>query len=288
MASSPSPPYQSPLALQPLAVSELFDHAIRMYRRNFALFAGLGLASGVPDLARKLVSGGARSQDQLISAFTGGGGPVGTALSVNPLLVLAGYLVWLVCLPVTSAIVFQAAVDVAAGTNPTFGQVLARTLRRYWGFALVLLIYVIGFLPSITCILIPLSIWLAVRWVAAFPAMFAEGAGAIKAVERSTFLTANRWWRTFGILLLTYLLVLVVSLALQAVLGLGVGIIPGLTGDLRGAAFLVATSIGGGFVLPIPPIIVTLLYFDLRVRREALELDVLARQAMLAPPPPLA
>ena len=152
----------------------------------------------------------------------------------------------------------------------------------------MLLIYVIGFLPSITCILIPLSIWLAVRWVAAFPAIFAEGAGAMKAVERSTFLTANRWWRTFGILLLTYLLVLVVSLALQAVLGLGVGIIPGLTGDLRGAAFLVATSIGGGFVLPIPPIIVTLLYFDLRVRREALELDVLAQQAMLAPPPPLA
>ena len=288
MASSTSPPYQSPLALQPLAVSELFDHAIRMYRRNFALFAGLGLAAAVPNLVQNLLSGGAHNQNQLFSTFTGGGGPVGTAAVANPLLVLAGASVYLVCLPVTTAVFFQAAVDVAAGTNPSFGHVVARTVRRYWGIVLLMLVYLVGLVPSITCVLIPLSIWLLVRWVAAFPAMFAEGAGAIKAVERSTFLTANRWWRTFGTVLLTYLLVTVVSLALQAVLGLAVGIVPGLTGDLRGAAFLVATGIGAGFVTPIPPIIITLMYFDLRVRREALELDVLAQQAMLAPQSPLA
>ncbi|MFY9615111.1 MAG: hypothetical protein WAT58_06890 [Candidatus Dormiibacterota bacterium] len=276
----------SPLALQPQPVSEIFDGAFRMYRSNFGLFAALGLASEVPDLVRSLLSGGAQGQDILFTTLTGTG-DAGRSLGSagdNPLLAFAGTALWLICLPIALSLAVQAAVEVSAGTRPSFGRVLSSVVRRYWPVATVMLLFALAAVPSITCVLIPLSIWLYVRWAMAFPAIFAEGAGPIRSIERSTFLVAGRWWRTFGIVLLAYVLTSVVGFAIAALLELAVALVPGITGAIRGGAMLVAGAIGEGFVRPLWPIILTLVYFDLRVRREALELDVLAQQAMLAPP----
>jgi hypothetical protein len=282
MSLNALPAGPSPLALQPQPVSEIFDRAFRTYRANFWLFATLGLASGLPDLVRALLSGGAHSQDLIFSALTGGGdGAIGSA-PANPLFVLAGYALWLLCLPIATSMVVQATVDISADGRPTFVSVLRRVLRRYWVMALVLLLFGVALLPTFLCVLFPVTLWLWVRWSVALPALFAEGTGPMSAIERSSFLTAGRWWRTFGILLLAYMLTFVVALALQGVLELAVGLLPGLSGDVRGAVMLVAGAVGEGFVRPLWPIIITLVYFDLRVRREALELDVLARQAMQA------
>ena len=297
MASSTSPPYQSPLALRPLAVSRLnCDHAIQdLYRRNFALFTRLQACPlRRPRLpVRKLVSGGAlwRPADQRLHRE-----PAGRRWEprcrCNPLpgaheIYWSGW----VCLPVTTAVFFQAAVDVAAGTNPSFGHVVARTVRRYWGIVLLMLVYLVGLVPSITCVLIPLSIWLLVRWVAAFPAMFAEGAGAIKAVERSTFLTANRWWSPGGTVLEVPGHGGVVSS--QAVPGQGWGLSfrASLPGTRKPPLSLIATlrGIGGGSSRdPFAIIASRFMYFDLRVRREALEPTFPCGQWMLAPQSPLA
>ena len=56
-------------------------------------------------------------------------------------------------------------------------------------------------------------------------------------------------------------------------------LVPFVPAVVRGAILLTITTAAQALVLPVVYLAVALLYFDLRVRREAFDLDQLARQA---------
>jgi hypothetical protein len=72
----------------------------------------------------------------------------------------------------------------------------------------------------------------------------------------------------------------VISSGVGALVGGVAALVPGLSADMRGAVLLVSLAVSGALTEPVFPIVVTLLYFDLRVRNEALDLDVLAQRAV--------
>lgn len=140
------------------------------------------------------------------------------------------------------------------------------------------------------------GIWLYVRLALSTPALMLEttehrdGApvpiGIIESLRRSARLVTGSWWRVFGILLLVLIIVVIVSQVigipfdLPATLGDGDGNLLTVTGLSFGA--LVISTLGGiisaTITAPFSAGATALLYVDLRIRREGLDLE-LARAA---------
>jgi uncharacterized protein YacL len=75
----------------------------------------------------------------------------------------------------------------------------------------------------------------------------------------------------------------IIGIALGFMFGLIVGAVT--TGDVRLAVVAVGTTILSAVISPIVTIALVLLYFDLRVRKEGLDLDQLAQQTSPGPAP---
>ena len=101
----------------------------------------------------------------------------------------------------------------------------------------------------------------------------------MKAVGRSWNLVRDNWWRTLGILIIVSIMVSLIQTALGFLFGGVAAVVPGLNSDLRAGLITTLTTIVDALVGAIQPIAITLLYLDLRVRKEGLDLDQLARQA---------
>lgn len=129
------------------------------------------------------------------------------------------------------------------------------------------------------------ALWLMIRFSLASPALMLEKQSIVKSMSRSTKLVRGSWWRVFGIQLLAGIIANIVAAIVvvpftflaAALSGEGVsGFVNG-TGDL-GWTFLIVSGIGsviGSMVtFPITAGVTVLLYIDQRIRREALDLEL--------------
>jgi hypothetical protein len=120
---------------------------------------------------------------------------------------------------------------------------------------------------------VPPAIYAVVRVSFAAPAIVIEGVTGWGGLRRSWSLSTGSWGRIFGILLLVSVMVAIMSGTISGFLGL-----PSFAlGEAqRVAAMSAAAAVTSVFVIPIQLIAVTLLYYDLRIRREAFDLEMLA------------
>ncbi len=280
-----SPP-PTPFRLRALGLAELLDETFRIYRRSFGLFAGLALAVTLPGMVMNLLSGSYRSWGWLTRVFQNMSNP--DALQrmaqspppqTDPAISLLASLVKLILVPMTAGVIIYAANEIIKGRNTTILGALQGTLQRYWGLAGVALLGGVLLLVCILLITIPFVIWIAVRWLVGAPALLAEGLGPVNALGRSQQLVEGRSWRTLGIFLVVVIMTTIASAILGGTGGALIGLVPGLSDDLRGALVQVTGSLTGALVLPVSYIAITLMYYDLRVRREGIDLDQLAQQA---------
>jgi hypothetical protein len=139
----------------------------------------------------------------------------------------------------------------------------------------------------VACVVI---LWLMIRFALASPALMLERQGVVPSLRRSAKLVQGAWWRTFGIMALTVLLTLLVTMIIAvpftviafAADGSGLQDLFSGTNPDFGWPFLIITGIGSviasSITYPINAGVTVLLYVDQRIRREALDLD-LARAA---------
>jgi hypothetical protein len=192
------------------------------------------------------------------------------------------FLVIVALLPFSYGAVTYAACESALGRPITLAGVLTGVLRRY--FRLLGYGVLIAAMALVFC-LFPLWIWIWVGWAVVMPVMFVENVGLGAAMGRSWRLVQGRWWRTFLILFLMFVLSYVVSIALSAFITLGqtlleIVVSPAVVLWISGATSVLVSSL----VDPVIQIALVLIYFDLRVRREGLDLFQLAQQ--VSPPAP--
>jgi hypothetical protein len=125
-----------------------------------------------------------------------------------------------------------------------------------------------------------LTIWFAVMFRMAGPVVVLERDGPARSLARSWRLVRRSFWRVFGISLLAGLIVVVTAAVLQIPFGLiagrlggGSSFLPSAGGSLLGAIVSAVGSIVAGSVArPISAGVAVLLYVDLRMRREGLDL----------------
>ena len=282
----------APVRLRPLPIGELLDETFKLYRRHFNVIAGVALIIILPNLLLALISGSYRANpfsyfqqvmqnlnnpeelqrlQQRQSQYTS-----------SPLYLLS-FPVAVLLYPFTAGALFRAATSLAAGNAETIGSVLMGTARRYFAMFGIAILSGLVALGSIGIVTIPVVIWVLVRWAVDTPAMFAENIGPVKAIGRSWNLTRDNWWRTLGILIIVTILVGIIQSALTALFGGIAAVVPGLNEDMRAGVVTTVATLVNALVGAITPIAITLLYLDLRVRKEGLDLDQLARQAAPGP-----
>ncbi len=252
---------------------DVLDEAFRLYRANFPLLAGLSFAVALPSLAISLLSGSYSAVGTALEAVTHPMATFPTFTPPNLAGAILQYPVLIAMLPFQIGALLLATGSIVLGLPVTIPTALRGIVRRY--FALLVLGLLYGTV-AVTWLCLPLGIWLSVRLALAANVLLVEQAGIGAAIERSWQLTGRAFWRIFVILLLALLLGQVLEFALVPVFLGAAALFPGLPINLRGALLITSTTLVAQLVQPLFAVAVTLIYFDQRVRREALDLEMIA------------
>jgi len=151
--------------------------------------------------------------------------------------------------------------------------ILLMTLAMFGMAAISALFALLGVL-----IFIGLATFVFVRWWLAMPSLLLEDKRGLSALRRSRELVEGNWWRLFGALLVIGIFVAIVGVLLpQLVLSAAEGI-----GrdhfNLWLALFDVLNALGRIVAAPILAAAAIVLYYDLRVRKEGFDLELLVDQ----------
>jgi hypothetical protein len=126
-----------------------------------------------------------------------------------------------------------------------------------------------------------LGLYFYVKFWLAAPALVLEKQPIVKALRRSSRLVKASWWRVFGILLLTAILVGIIGQVLQApfsLLSYGTSLFD--TTEIEEPSFLELTAASVGVLvaqavtLPFQAGVTALLYMDQRMRKEGLDIEL--------------
>jgi hypothetical protein len=160
---------------------------------------------------------------------------------------------------------------------------------------LLLLAFLYGLTVTMLTFFFFLGVYFAIAWVFAMHVMLVEGHGIGAAFTRSRALVKGHWWRVFGIGLIAVIVqgVIVTAFSLPAMVAGGGAMVADPFAETSLLTYVLATLGNAAGVIVAGPIIfctVTLLYFDLRMRKEGFDLEYQLREMEAAlpqsPPPP--
>jgi hypothetical protein len=270
-------------SLRPLGVGETLDVAIKIYTRNagtlfrivFFIAAPINLISTTVEASAVSSTNSVTFDDTGQISIHSGFWTVVAALLVAVLLVL-------LATTLASAACFKCIADAYLGEASTWRQSLGYAARRLrsviWVSVLGWLLVLLG---TVLCIL-P-GIYLYTCYIVAVPVLLTENVRGRKALGRARALVRGRWWKVFLIVLLGTILTSIVKGGLSALgntviaSGHDVDTVSGFVANL------VTSTIATTLTIPFTAAFVTVVYFDLRVRKEAFDLQLLARQIGVEP-----
>lgn len=254
--------------LRPLSVGEILDVSFSLYRRHFSALVTVALiCTGVPLVLRVLLEGA-------------GGFLANIALSLLYLIVLV-----VLNLVATAATVFIVS-ESYLGRPITAGEALRRA-APYVGAVLVCsLLFTLAVGLGILMFIVP-GVIFAVGLVLAIPAVVLEpGLSPLQALSRSWRLTRGSRWRIFGLGVVLIVLIYVPAVAIGTLFAI---LAPGsMAGAGAGSAMVAAvvvlaiTGLVQIFIYPLFYCVLTVTYYDLRVRKEGFDLELLASQLQTA------
>lgn len=110
---------------------------------------------------------------------------------------------------------------------------------------------------------------LTVRWAPAFPAMVAEDLGPTAALRRSWQLSGGNAWRAFFVVAMGTLTATILAAFITQLIALVlVDQASRMTGLDAALAESISVALGAVLMAPLAPVLIAVLYFDLRARRD--------------------
>ena len=182
-------------------------------------------------------------------------------------------------MPLVAEAANQIAADVGNGRHPALGYAARRLHSILWVTFLGGLLAVLGLI-----LLIVPGVYLYISFAVAIPVLLTEGLKGRRALGRSRQLVKGRFWPTFGVVVLGAILVGIVQGALAGLAG-AASFSEGPDTFASYTAETIATVVGSLIATPLTAAFITVLYFDLRVRKEAFDLQLLAEQIGVEPAP---
>jgi MFS family permease len=260
--------------LRPLGIGEILDAGIKLFMRHWRTLVLCVACLILPiQIVSVLITASiAPEQFDLTSSESGVEPGEEAAFIVGQLIVL---LLTVVGALLATAACFNAVADAYLGTEPDWRRSLRFGARRLWALIGLAIVGVLMLVVAFLLLIVP-GIWLAVAMSVAVPALLLERIGPLRSIRRSLGLVRGRWWPTAGALVVGYLMIAI----LGAIVQYAVLIIPSLLTDgntlVSALAAVVGGTLGAAITTPYSAAVVTLLYFDLRVRKEGLDLQLIA------------
>lgn len=302
--------YQPP-RLTPMSVADIVDASIRLYRRNFGPFVGITAIVYAPMGVLQIIMMYAAGQ-MMQNATSSSAGPAPEHLAV-----IFGTYIGLLLMALLAVPISQGALSIAVSRRylnypVTVGDAYSAIGVRWASLigAVFLTVLMIGGVTAIIftpgtmlvamlaerkeiagavavgvlffggLVVAVIYLWVKLMFVTAVVAV--EGTSAVAGITRSWNLVSNEWWRCFGTYfllgLVTLIIMYAVSYPVSAVAMFAVGTANLALGQaISGAVTMVANMV----IQPILIVALVLLYYDLRVRKEGFDLQLLARAMKL-------
>ena len=209
----------------------------------------------------------------LLTLITSGG--MATFVIVGLLTALAGACAYAGVVFAVGQHYLTGEVDISACYARVWGRIaslltLAVVLAVVTGLGLLLAVIVV---PAIVMIVV------MVYWSLSSQAVVVEGRKPLDALKRSFRLVQGSWWRVFGITIVLLLVLLGLGLILLAPFALASRLVAPDGNTVSGTAFeYLSGLIVAVAVPPLLAIATTLLYYDLRVRKENYDFNALSRE----------
>ena len=228
-----------------------------MYVRHARLFLGIGLVLVPILLVSTVLQWLALEGLGLAGISSTGEGAGGSALVA----VIIGTTVALLGLGLVQAATACALVELDARRPVGPVAAYARALRRLRPLLVAIGLFVLAWVAlTATTVLIPVAVWLAVRWCLLAPIVELEQAGGPASLRRSGELVRGRWWRTASLVGLSAGISLVAGPLLGAVL---IFVVDAPLAMLNVVAGVVYTA-----ALPFVALVTAYAYVDARTRAE--------------------
>lgn len=259
--------------LRPMGLGDLIDEAIALYRRNFALFAGIAAVLTIPETVINVLLAVSRGSSMF------------TRDSSGHVIFHSGQLVGFAGASFGSIFVsfLFGALITGALANAISVRYLDRqtTIAQTYAAVGISTFVVLAIANIVSDILISIGfIFLVVPAVIFFvhflfipQVVVLERKGPFAALGRSWELVRGNFWRVFGIALVVYIIVAVI----QGVVGGVAGALLAAVGEHSGVGSTIVGAIVTVLVVPFQLGALTLLYYDLRIRKEGFDLEYMAK-----------
>jgi uncharacterized membrane protein len=258
---------------EPMTTGVLLDRAFRLYTGNFALMLGIAAAAYVPFYLIMLA----------IESSLGGNLPAQDGGLTALLFQVVFMILWAsIAFPMASGATTYAISERYLGNDVTIGDALRRGLSHFWPLSIAQISATLRVLFGFLLLIIPGILWM-LSYSLIVPVILIEGQKAAASLRRSRDLIKGYRGKAFCILLVVNLL--------QVVLAGGVGLISAMLFSSQGGSGAILSSALNNllsiFLTPLGIIAAILLYYDMRIRKEGFDLEMLSR-AIATEPQPLA
>jgi hypothetical protein len=280
--------------LRPLGVGDIFDEGFDLYKRNF-VFLLLATAVVVVPLDILLAFLTPHLMPAVFNLF----GLTTSQTDAFWVWTVSSLVKMVLFLPLYVVAIAPVVLSASARyleQETTLGAALRLCVRR--GPALLFAALLAGIVLALGLMLCGV-LWLlaATQLLFLLQAMLLEGQGPIRAMRRSGALVGGYGMRVFGCLLLLGLVLFVISLGVRLPLAYLVdGILnlaPGaaaLYGGVNGVGTaqqqvveLISSGLAHLFLIPFIVCVITVFYYDLRIRKEGMDIEMLALELSYPP-----
>ncbi len=278
---------------EPMTVGQILDRTFRLYRSNFVRFIAIIAVIYVPItlisiVAMTLVTGTvADFVESAREAGEAGEAPehFDPAMFV-PLIVtgLVAAFMFVLAQVLCNAALIKSVSESYLGNEVTVGQAYRAVLPRLGSIIgagiLVGIVTMIGF---VLCVVPGIIFWL--WFILTTQVIVVERIGATRGMSRSKALVSGNLGKAFGLLFVVGIISYVVSLLFQQIGGLVAG--TPAPGDLTTPIIInqLFSMAGQVLAMPIAAGAFILLYYDLRIRKEGFDLQMLAQSLGSGGPP---
>jgi hypothetical protein len=241
----------------------LLDRAFRLYTSNFSLMLGITAAAYVPFYLIMVIIESRVGVN--VQAPSGG---LSTLLFQIVFMIL-----WAsIAFPIAGGAATYAISERYLGNEVTIGEALRLALSRFWTLSIAQITATIRVMFGFLLLVVPGILWM-LSYTLIVPAVLIEGQNATPSLRRSRDLVKGHRGKVFCVMFIVNLL--------QGFLALGVSMVSGMlfNSDSAGGAVLnsAMNNLLSIFLTPLGIVATILLYYDMRIRNEGFDLEMLSR-----------
>jgi hypothetical protein len=246
------------IVLRPRSGLEIIDAALSLLKREYVKFITIMGIGYLPYLIATLVFASAVEQESLAGTLGSIGGMIAAMF-------------WLA---VINAAMIMAASEAYLGREFDIAAILRQTASRFTTILGAGVLKVISVWIGILFLIVGAA-WAWVAFFSVTAIVVIENRGAMEGMRRSAELTKGYRWTVFGTLCITY----IIYFFLASIAGLPAIF---LQSDM---IVQVSSAVVTILVYPFVAMVETLLYYDLRIRKEGLDIELMTKELDELPAP---